>query len=288
MKAKLLEGKILAGGIKEDLTKEIEGLKAKYGKAPKLCALQVGDNPSSAVYLKAQSNVSSKLGIDYEIKTLPAGIKEEEFFSVIRELNADDSVNGIIIQLPLPKGIDSKKAVSLLDPLKDAEGMHPANLGKVLLGDLSIAPCTAMASFKLIESTGIDIYGKEAVVIGHSDIVGKPIALMLLNKFATTTVCHIATGEKGLLPEHVKRAEVLVVAVGRAGIVKGEWVKEGAVVIDIGINKIGDKIVGDVEFDAASERASYITPVPGGVGPLTVTMLMKNTVEAFKLQRTKG
>ncbi|MFA5500758.1 MAG: bifunctional 5,10-methylenetetrahydrofolate dehydrogenase/5,10-methenyltetrahydrofolate cyclohydrolase, partial [Candidatus Omnitrophota bacterium] len=172
-------------------------------------------------------------------------------------------------------------------PEKDAEGMHPENLGRILLGQYKIGPCTAMAVMELLEASKIDLYGKEAVIVGHSEIVGKPLALMLLNKFATTTVCHIATGERGALADHVKRAEVLIVAVGKAGIVKGEWVKEGAVVIDVGINKVADKIVGDVEFEEASARAAFITPVPGGVGPLTTTILMRNVVELFRNEVAK-
>jgi len=197
-------------------------------------------------------------------------------------LNADAAVTAIILQLPVPKAIDAKKLSGMIAPLKDAEGMHPENLGRILLGNYRIGPCTAMAVMELLESTGEKLYGKEAVIVGHSEIVGKPLALMLLNKFATTTVCHIATGERGVLPEHVKRAEILVVAVGKAGIVKGDWVKDGAIVIDVGINRVGDKIVGDIEFEGASARASHITPVPGGVGPITTTILMRNVAELFK------
>ena len=194
----------------------------------------------------------------------------------------DDSVTAIILQLPVPKDIDAKKLVDLISPSKDAEGMTPENLGRILLGDYKIAPCTAMAVMELLESTKVNLYGKEVVIVGHSEIVGKPLSLMLLNKFATTTVCHIATGERGVLSEHVKRAEILIVAVGKAQIIKGDWIKDGAIVIDVGINRIGDKILGDVEFETALKRASYITPVPGGVGPLTTMILMKNTVELFK------
>jgi len=168
--------------------------------------------------------------------------------------------------------------------MKDAEGMHPANLGKILLGSYSIGPCTAMAVMELLQASGTELYGKVAVCVGHSEIVGKPLSLMLLNKFATTSVCHIATGERGMLAEYVKRAEVLIVAVGKAGIVKGEWIKDGAIVIDVGINRVEGKLVGDVEFETASKHASLITPVPGGVGPLTTTILMRNVVELHKLQ----
>lgn len=280
--AQLLEGKPIAEKIKTALAAEVAALKAKHGKGPKLVALQIGENASSAVYVKAQKKAAEFIGIEYELKILPEGVSQSEAQSVISGLNKDVSASAVILQMPVPRSIDPKKLVNMIAPGKDAEGMHPENLGKILLGHYDIAPCTAMAIMELLESTGVKLYGKEALVVGHSEIVGKPLALMLLNKFATTTVCHIATGERGMLSDHVKRAEILVVAVGKAGVVKGEWVREGAIVIDVGINKTGDTIVGDVEFDTASGRASYITPVPGGVGPLTTTILMRNTVAQFK------
>ena len=279
-----MEGKVVAEGLKAKIKAEVEALKAKHSRAPKLLALQIGENASSAVYVKAQKKSAESLGLEYELKTAADSISQAEAEGVIKNLNNDASVTAIILQLPVPKGIDAKKLVGLIAPEKDAEGMHPQNLGKILLGQYKIGPCTAMAVMELLESTKINLYGKEAVIVGHSEIVGKPLALMLLNKFATTTVCHIATGERGVLADHVKNAEVLIVAVGRAGLVKGDWIKEGAIVIDVGINRVADKIVGDVEFDGAAQRASYITPVPGGVGPLTTTLLMRNTVELYKAQ----
>lgn len=284
MQAKLLKGRPIAEKIKEGLKKEIAGIKEKTQSEIQLVGIQVGENSASAVYLKSQCKTAEALGIKCQHHMLDETISEEGLLKIIDEKNNDKAVNGIIIQMPLPKHLDSKRIMQAINPVKDAEGMHPQNLGKIILGERRIAPCTAVACMELIESTGVNLYGKEVVVVGHSDIVGKPLGLMLLHKFATTTVCHIGTGERGLLPEHVKRAEILVVAVGRAGIVKGEWIKEGAIVIDVGINKAGDKIVGDVEFDEASKRAAWITPVPGGVGPLTVTMLMRNVVEAAKAQ----
>jgi len=280
MSARLLEGKLIAGKIKEDLKKEIAALKGK----PKLVSIEVGENAASAVYIKSQKRNAENLGIEYELKTLDAKITQDGLIAEIKKLNQDKTVSGIIVQLPLPKEIDHKLVMSAILPEKDAEGMHPENLGHVLLGGAKLAPCTAHAAMELIESTGVDLYGKEAVVVGHSEIVGKPLSMLLLNKFVTTCVCHIATGERGVLPEHVKRAEILVVAVGKAGLVRGDWIKKGAIVIDVGINRVGDKLVGDVEFEKASERAAFITPVPGGVGPLTVTMLMRNVVNAFKMQ----
>jgi len=285
MPAKLLEGKVIAEKLKASIKVDVDSLKAKRGKAPKLLALQIGENASSAVYVKAQKKTAETVGVEYELKVLPETTSQTEVENLIHSLNEDASVTAIILQLPVPKGIDAKRLASLIAPTKDAEGMHPQNLGRILLGNYRIGPCTAMAVMELLDSAGEKLYGKEAVVVGHSEIVGKPLSLMLLNKFATTTVCHIATGERGVLADHVRRAEVLVVAVGKAGIVKGDWVKEGAIVVDVGINKVGDKIVGDVEFEGASQRAAFITPVPGGVGPITTTILMRNTVELFKGQQ---
>ena len=288
MSAELLIGKDIAAKIKESIKAEVEALKQKTGRSPKLAAIQAGENAASAVYIKSQKKNAEGLGIEYELKTLGAGITQQNLTNEIKKLNQDKSVSGIIMQLPLPKGLDLRLAMSSIAPAKDVEGMHPENLGHVLLGDAKFIPCTAQAAMTLIESTGVKLYGKEAVIVGHSEIVGKPLSMLLLNKFATTTVCHIATGERGILSEHVKKAEILVVAVGKAGLVKGEWIKEGAIVIDVGINRVGDKLVGDVEFEAAKERAGFITPVPGGVGPLTVTMLLQNVVNAFKLQEAPG
>lgn len=285
--ATLLEGKPIAARIKEGLKEEIEKLKSTYGHGPRLVAVQVGENPASEVYIRSQRKASEALGIEYELKQLDENIGEKALIGSIEELNGDEKVTGVILQLPLPGGLDFKKVVEFIDPKKDAEGMHPENLGRVLLGKPQLVPCTPMAVMELVKETKVDLYGREVVCVGHSEIVGKPLALLFLDKFATTTVCHIGTGERGTLPEHVKRAEVLVVAVGKAGLIKGEWIKDGAIVIDVGINQVGDKIVGDVEFDEAQKRASFITPVPGGVGPLTVAMLMRNVVEAFKLQRKR-
>ena len=282
MSAVLLEGKVIAEKLRALIKADVDAIKAKYNKSPKLAALQIGENASSAVYVKAQKKIADSLGIEYDLRMAPETISQAGAEDLLREMNGDDGITAIILQLPVPKGIDAKRLISLIAPSKDAEGMHPENLGKIISGRYNVAPCTAMAVMELLESTKVDLYGKEAVVVGHSEIVGKPLALMLLNKFATTTVCHIGTGERGVLPEHVKRAEVLIAAVGKPGIVKGDWIRDGAIVIDVGINKVGERIVGDVEFDSAAKKASFITPVPGGVGPLTTTMLMRNTVELFK------
>ena len=288
MAAILLEGKPIAEKIRANLKLEIASLKTKFKVTPALATIQVGENPQAAIYLKSQKKISKEIGVEFKEHTLPASMGEKELIDHIGKLNKDETVTGILLQLPLPAQINSKGIHRHITPLKDVEGMHPENVGQVIFGHMRIGSCTALAVMELIKATGVDLYGKEAVIVGHSEIVGKPVSLLLLDKFATTTVCHIATGQRGYLPTHVKRAEVLVVAVGKAGIIQGEWIKEGAIVIDVGINKVGDKIVGDVEFEKALMRAGYITPVPGGVGPLTVTMLMQNLVEAFKLQRQKS
>ena len=278
--ARLLEGKPIAERIKEGIKKEIEGLARK----PVLVSVQVGENAGAASYVKSQQKTAEGLGIEYRFHKLPEEISEKELVEFIQRMNSDKSVDGIIIQMPLPQRIDYKTISQFILPEKDVEGMHPANIGKILFGKTRILPCTAAAVMELLKESTVDLYGKEVVIIGHSEIVGKPLSLLLLDKFATVTVCHIGTSKAGKLEAHVRGAEVLIVAVGKAGLIKGEWIKEGAIIIDVGINRVGDKIVGDVEFEGAQKRASFITPVPGGVGPLTVTILMRNLVEAAKLK----
>ncbi len=279
--AKLLEGKPIAEKIKENIKQEAQALAVPAV----LASIQVGENAGAQAYASSQKKAADALGIVYKFQKLSPDTTEEALISFIEKLNADKSVNGIIIQMPLPAHIDYKKISQFILPEKDVEGMHPANIGKIIFGKAAILPCTAAAVMELLKETGLDLYGKEVVIVGHSEIVGKPLALLLLEKFATTTVCHIGTSKAGKLEEHVRAAEILIVAVGKAGIIKGEWIKEGAVVIDVGINRVADKIVGDVEFEAAQSRAAIITPVPGGVGPLTVTMLMRNVVVAARLQQ---
>jgi len=281
MPAKLLEGKPLAEKIKEEIKQKVQSL----GRKPVLASVQVGENAGAEAYAKSQKKTAEGLGIEYQFHKLPPETTEKALVEFIQKLNSDKSVNGIIVQMPLPAQIDYKKISQFITPDKDVEGMHPANIGKIVFGKATILPCTPAAAMELLNSCCPDIYGKEVVVVGHSEIVGKPLALLLLEKFATVTVCHIGTSKAGKLEEHVRKAEILLVAVGKAGLIKGDWIKEGAIVIDVGINRVGDKIVGDVEFEEASKRACCITPVPGGVGPLTVTMLMYNVVEAFRLQQ---
>jgi len=282
MSARILSGKEIAEKIKQDVKKELEILKEK-GIKPKLVAVQVGENPSSRVYLNAQKKSCEAMGIEHEVKNVNQDTTENELIQFIHTLNNDSSITGIILQLPLPQGIDVRKVQSNIAVEKDVEGVNPANLGWIVYGRPLLAPCTALAVKELIDSTGVDLYGKEVVMVGHSDIVGKPVSMLLVDKFATVSICHIGTSEKGMLETHVRMAEILIVAVGKAHLIKGDWVKEGSIVIDVGINKLGDKIVGDVEFDVAKERAWWITPVPGGVGPVTTAILLRNTIIAAKM-----
>lgn len=274
--AKLLEGKLIADQIKNILKSKV----LSSPKRLKLSSVQVGVNPASDVYIKSQKKNAELLGIEYDAHSLEKETSEEKLIEYIQKLNNDASVSGIIIQMPLPLHMDYKKISQYIKPEKDVEGMHPVNMGRIVFGKAKILPCTAAAVMEILNSIGLHYSGKEVVIVGHSEIVGKPLALTLLDKLATVTVCHIGTSKAGRLEEHVRRADILIVAVGKAGLIKGEWVKEGAVVIDVGINRVADKIVGDVEFEAAEKRAAWITPVPGGVGPLTVTMLMRNLVES--------
>ena len=282
---KLLDGKPIAEKISAQLKAEIEQLKAKCGRAPHLAALQIGADESSAVYIKSQMNAAAMLGIEYKLHTLDAKSTQKNIEDYLDKLNKDKAVTGIILQLPVPKNINAKELQSKIAVDKDVEAVNPENLGKVFAGGYGIAPCTAMAAMELIVSTGIELSGKEAVVVGRSAIVGKPAAMLLLEKNATVTVCHTGTAKREKLAEHVKKAEILVVAIGKPGLIKGSWVRKGAIVIDVGTTLVNNRIAGDVEFEKAARRAGYITPVPGGLGPLTTAVLMRNTVELFKAQQ---
>jgi methylenetetrahydrofolate dehydrogenase (NADP+)/methenyltetrahydrofolate cyclohydrolase len=240
--------------------------------------VSVGQTPATCVHLKSQAKMAEELGIAYHLEVLSSTSTQKETAAVIAGLNRDAAVTGVILQMPLPDPLDVKALRAVIAPEKDAEGMHPSNLGALLLGGGRVAPCTAAACMRILEDHEVPLRGREAVVVGHSEIVGKPLAMMLLKEFATTTVCHIATSEAGRLEEHVRRADILVVATGRPQLIKGEWIKEGAAVLDVGISRCASKIVGDVDFEGASRRAGWITPVPGGVGPVTVAMLMKNVI----------
>ncbi|MDP8264609.1 MAG: bifunctional 5,10-methylenetetrahydrofolate dehydrogenase/5,10-methenyltetrahydrofolate cyclohydrolase [Candidatus Aceula lacicola] len=288
MSAQLLDGKILAKNLKEDLCTEIVGLKSKTGKAPVVVNIMIGDDHAACAYAKSQQKVAEYIGIDYRLNILGKDITEDNLSKHIKELNSNPKINGIMVHKPVPKQINHQTVSNRIDMVKDLEGVNVGNVGKMLLGQTNIIPCTPAAVMEHIKSTKIDLRGKEVVVVGHSEIVGKPLSLLLLQEMATVTVCHVATSEAGKLVDHIARADVLIVAVGKAGLIKGDWIKQGAVVIDVGINQVGSKIVGDVEFDVAKKKAAFITPVPGGVGPVTVVMLMKNAIEAFKCQLKDG
>lgn len=282
--ASLLDGKALAQKLKSELRIEVEKLKRETGRQPQLINLLIGEDAGSCAYASAQERAAKEIGIGYELKKLPLDISQEKLTKIIKDLNADSSVNGIMLHKPVPAQIDYHSIANHVGVDKDLEGINIVNIGKMILGETKIIPCTPAAVMEHIKSTGIDLNGKEAVVVGHSAIVGKPLSLLLLQQNATVTVCHLATTQAGKLEGHVRRADILIVAVGKASLVNGDWIKPGAVVIDVGINRIDGKIVGDVEFDKAKDKASFITPVPGGVGPVTVVMLMRNGLEAFKAQ----
>lgn len=252
--AKLLEGKLIADQLKEIIKSKV----ASSQKRLKLSSIQVGVSPASEVYIRSQKKTAELMGIEFDAHALPKETSEEKLIEYIRKLNDDNSVTGIIVQMPLPLHMDYKKISQYIKPEKDAEGMHPVNMGKIIFGKAKILPCTAAAVMELLNSIGLHYTGKEAVIVGHSEIVGKPLALLLLEKLATVTICHIGTSQAGKLQEHISRADILIVAVGKPGLVKGEWIKEKAIVIDVGINRVGDKIVGDVEFEAA-ENAQVLS-----------------------------
>ena len=301
MAAVILDGEKLAASIREGLISEIKNLR-QSNNVPHLVAVQVGENAASRIYVNQQKKACNEIGIEYELKEVSGDITEEGVLSIIEGLNSDKKVTGIILQMPLPKHVNTRKVQRRISPLKDVEGMHPFNMGMLVYGDPKIAPCTARGAIELLKSSGVSLKGKEVVVVGHSEIVGKPIALFLLQsqlESATPTVCHIATRD---LAYHTKRADAVIVAAGKPNLIRADMLKDGAIVIDVGINRVpvlddkGQpvvdengkkkmKTVGDVEFDKAKEKCSFISPVPGGVGPLTVAMLLRNCVECVKEQR---
>ncbi len=283
MTALQLRGAPVAQRLAERLAADIAELQA-HGVTPSLVSVQVGVNEASRIYRQQQEKKAAALGIAYRRLDLPADTTEEVLAAELCALNHDPLIHGIILQTPLPKGIDLDAMQGMIAPAKDVDGVTEANLGAVMTGRRGLYPSTALSAFELILASEVELKGKEAVVIGRSAIVGKPLAMMLVNRRVTVTMCHTGTQGAGLLDYHVRRAEILVVAAGQPQLIPGAWVREGAVVIDVGINYVNDTIVGDVEYAPAAERAACITPVPGGVGPLTVTMLLRNTVEATRRQ----
>jgi len=286
--ATIIDGKAIAAEIRQEVKMEVERLKAKYGKVPGLATVLVGDNPASATYVRMKGQACEELGM-YSVKpTLPADATQEQVEGLVRELNADPSIHGILVQLPLPPHLNERAVLSAISLEKDVDGFHPINIGRLAMKghEPLFIPCTPYGVMVLLERTGVKLEGSRAVVLGRSNIVGLPVSLLLLHANATVTICHSRTRD---LPSVTREADVLVVAVGRPEMVRGDWVKPGAVVIDVGVNQVPDptrksgyRLVGDVAFDEVKEVASAITPVPGGVGPMTIAMLMQNTLRAFK------
>lgn len=282
MAAKLLDGKSLAAEIREGLRKEVEELK-KGGRAPGLAVVIVGDDPASRRYVNNKKKACEHVGITSYEYALAGDTTQEELLALVDKLNQDDMVDGILVQLPLPAHLDEKTVIYNIDPKKDVDAFHPFNVGKIMIGEPIFAPCTPAGVMELIALTGIEVSGKECVVVGRSNIVGKPQAMLLLAQNGTVTVCHSRTKD---LAEVTRRADILVAAVGKAKLITGDMVKPGAVVIDVGMNRLEDgSWSGDVDFDQVKEVASAITPVPGGVGPMTIAMLMKNTVKAYQMKQ---
>ena len=290
MTAQIIKGSEVAKQIREELKQEIAELKEKHNVVPGLVTILVGEDPASQVYVGAKEKTSEALGIYSERHDLPADTSEEDLLALVDKLNKDPKIHGILVQLPLPKHIDTTRVLYAIDPKKDVDGFHPVNLGKLMIGEPDYIPCTPHGIWQLLIRSGVQIEGAEVVVVGRSNIVGKPIANILLQKQknanATVTICHTRTRDMAF---HTKRADIIIAAAGKAKAITADMVKEGVVVIDVGVNQIGTTadgkriLAGDVDYEAVKEKASAITPVPGGVGPMTITMLMLNTVRAAKL-----
>ncbi len=284
MTAQILDGRAIAAKIQQQLKEEVAALQSRTQGSPFLLTVQVGLQPASDLFARSQLKAAQALGIGYRLERLPDSTTQQELIRRIHGWNADAQITGVTIQFPLPQGLDPRAISATVDPRKDVEGIHPQHIGQAVFGWSRIGTCTSLAILELINATGADLYGKEAVMVGHSELIGKPVSLLLLDRFCTTTVCHVATSDRGRLSDHVRRAEILVAAVGKPHLIKGDWIRPGAIVIDVGTNLVDGMLKGDVEFEEAVKKASFITPVPGGVGPMVVATLMRNTVEAFKMQ----
>ncbi|HHO70441.1 MAG TPA: bifunctional methylenetetrahydrofolate dehydrogenase/methenyltetrahydrofolate cyclohydrolase FolD [Halothiobacillus sp.] len=278
MTAKIIDGKSIAQSIKAEVKQAIAQRLAEGKRAPGLAVVQVGDDPASSVYVANKRKACAELGMESVSYDLPITVTEQALLDIIDKLNGDPKVDGILVQLPLPDHIDPEAVIERISPDKDVDGFHPYNIGRLAIRMPILRPCTPFGVMRLLEETGVNLHGAEAVVVGASNIVGRPMALELMLAGATVTVCHRFTRD---LSSHVSRADIVVAAVGKPGLIKGKWIKSGAIVIDVGINRLADgKLCGDVEFGPAAERAGWITPVPGGVGPMTIAMLMRNTLNA--------
>ncbi len=280
----IIDGKALAAEVEVETLKRAKTL-AKRGIVPGLATVLVGENPASQMYIRLKHSACSRVGIRSENVVLPPESTEEQLIAKIQELNSRPDINGILLQLPLPRGLSPQRAMKTIRPEKDVDGFHPLNMGALLLGAEKLVPCTPLGIIYALERLGKKLEGAEVVIVGHSNVVGKPLAAMMLNRNATVQVCHVFTRD---LAEHTRDAEILVVAAGVPGLIKKEMVQSGAYVFDVGINRVGDKTVGDVDYDKVSEVAAAITPVPGGVGPLTVAMLLRQTLQATENQNQNG
>jgi methylenetetrahydrofolate dehydrogenase (NADP+)/methenyltetrahydrofolate cyclohydrolase len=277
----IIDGKALAAEVEAETRIRVEDLASK-GVVPGLATILVGENPASQMYIRIKHAACQRVGIASENVVLPPEVEEEELLEKIRELNCRKDIHGILLQLPLPRSLDPRRAMMSIDPKKDADGFHPYNMGALLQGSEGLVPCTPKGIVYVLEKLGVKLEGAEAVIVGHSNVVGKPLAAMLLNRNATVQVCHVYTRD---LKEHTRQGEILVVAAGVPGLIKEDMVRSGAYVFDVGTNRVGDKVVGDVDFERVKDKAAAITPVPGGVGPMTVAMLLSQTVKAAEQQR---
>lgn len=284
MEAKKLEGRTIALEIQDGITKKIAELAAKGVARPCLCSVQTSDDPSAAWYIGQQEKLAAKLGIHFIRIHASAVPDETALLRKIREVNRDPGIHGLFASMPLPKGFDADKVLLAMDPRKDVEGIHPTSLGLIVLRKGKLIPPTAFAAFRLIKASGVMLHGKKAAIVGQSAIVGRPLQLLLGESRVTTFVCNTGTSDEDL-KKIVGAADIVVACAGKPGLIKGAWIKKGAVVIDVGTTEVDGKLAGDVEYDAALQRAGYITPVPGGVGPLTVTMLMENLMIAYEWQQ---
>ncbi|HUJ36716.1 MAG TPA: bifunctional methylenetetrahydrofolate dehydrogenase/methenyltetrahydrofolate cyclohydrolase FolD [Hyphomicrobium sp.] len=287
MSAYIIDGKAIAAKVRADVAAEVARMKAQHGFAPGLAVVLVGEDPASKIYVRNKAEQTVEVGMQSFEHKLPEETTEAALLDLVQRLNRDPAVHGILVQMPLPKHIDSVKVLDSIDPAKDVDGFHPVNVGKLSIGERALAPCTPVGSIILAKSVKHDLSGLDAVVVGRSNIVGKPMAQLLLRENCTVTIAHSRTKN---LPEVVRRADLVVAAIGKPEFVKGDWIKPGAIVIDVGINRIvkpdgKGKLVGDVAFAEAAQVASAITPVPGGVGPMTIACLLKNTVEAAQMQK---
>jgi len=282
--AKIIDGKAISLQIREEIKAEVEKMK-EAGVTPGLAVIIVGEDPASKVYVKNKRLACENTGIYSELYELPESTTEEELLELIKRLNADEKIDGILVQLPLPKHIRENVVIESISPNKDVDAFHAVNVGKIMIGNYDFLPCTPAGVMALLERSEIDVAGKECVVVGRSNIVGKPMSMLLLHANGTVTTCHSRTKD---LASVCRRADILVVAIGKPNFIKGDMIKEGAVVIDVGVNRLPDgKLAGDVDFASAEKVASYITPVPGGVGPMTITMLLKNTIKSASKRLNK-